>query len=61
MPEEPKAVRFGALVRLAPDADDMRNRAAEALNILVDPLCWTWWQDDPGRIHAEVWPPLDVF
>lgn len=61
MPETPEAVRFGALVRLAPDegADDIRNLAAEALNAAVGPLGWSWWEDAHGRTHAEVLAAVD--
>ena len=62
MPERPEAVRFsafGALVRLAPADDDIRDRAAEALNAAVGPEGWTSWEDAPGRTHAEVLAALD--
>lgn len=40
MPERPEAVRFsgfGALVRLAPQAHEFRDRAAEVLNAGAEP------------------------
>ncbi len=57
MPERLEAVcfdGFGALVDLAPDAPDLRDRAAEALNAVVGPIGWSAWQDAPARTHAEV-------
>ena len=62
MPERPEAVRFsafGAPVRLAPAAHEIRDRAAEALNAAVGPEGWNWWEDAPGRTHAEVLAALD--
>ncbi len=62
MPELPEAVRFdgfGALLRLAPDAPDLRDRAAEALNAVVGPMGWSTRQDAPARTHAEVLVAMD--
>ena len=62
MPERPEAVRFsafGALVRLAPEAHEIRDRAAEVLNAATGPFGWAVWEDALGRTHAEVLAAMD--
>ena len=62
MPERPEAVRFsafGALVRLAPEAHEIRDRAAGALNLATGPFGWAVWEDAPGRTHADLLAAMD--